>query len=258
MALGPLSVRIPSPPSPASLSGSSGAPSPQVTNTLIIAQLPSFFFDPLVLEALRHHFATYGEIHSWVPIKSFARAILVYFEPGAAEQAKLECDGLVVERTRETPEVVLRVFRGDPTPLEPRIHAETGADLNYLRPPEIEKNFLISPPGSPPVGWEHIKEEPPNATPLADDLIAALKRLELKAHHGRRVDGVEVLVEPEESGVGIYVEDFDGDEEGSDEEGRDWAYGESSPSRLNWRPIVETRTKTAMPVTARPTVAMVV
>lgn len=105
---------------------------------------------------------------------------------------------------------------------------------HYLRPPPIEKNFLISPPGSPPVGWEPIKEEPPNSTPLADDLIAALKKLQ--PHHKR--SDVEVLLEPHDgSGVGVYVQDFDGDEDNEDTQEMDWAYGEPSPARLKWKPI---------------------
>jgi hypothetical protein len=123
-------------------------------------------------------------------------------------------------------------------------------EANYLRPPAIEKNFLISPPGSPPVGWEPIKEvgetlvyksfpnanwpqEPPNATPLASDLMAALKKLQLNEKHS---SGLEVLIEPHDgdSGVGIYVEDCDGDSDESDE---DWVYGESAPAREKWRPI---------------------
>ena len=49
-----------------------------------------------------------------------------------------------------------------------------------LAPPKPERNFLISPPGSPPVGWEQAQEEPPNSAPLAEDLIHALKALQLK------------------------------------------------------------------------------
>ena len=40
-----------------------------------------------------------------------------------------------------------------------------------------ERNFLISPPGSPPVGWEQTHEEPPNEVPLAEDLQRALEQL---------------------------------------------------------------------------------
>jgi hypothetical protein len=104
-----------------------------------------------------------------------------------------------------------------------------------LRPPPIEKNFLISPPGSPPVGWEPIREEPPNTATLAGDLIAALKKLQLRERRGSR----EILLEPEEGvGVSVYLEDTDGDEydgDGSDE-GMDWEYGTPSPAQLRWRP----------------------
>lgn len=48
---------------------------------------------------------------------------------------------------------------------------------NHLLPPTTDRNFLISPPGSPPIGWEPIKEDPPNRETLAGDLIEALKRL---------------------------------------------------------------------------------
>lgn len=106
-------------------------------------------------------------------------------------------------------------------------------ETNYLRPPAIEKNFLISPPGSPPIGWEPIKEDPPNATPLADDLMTALRKL--KTHERR--SSLEVLLDPHEgSGVSVYVEDcgMDDDEEMEEE---DWVYGESAPARAKWRPI---------------------
>lgn len=36
---------------------------------------------------------------------------------------------------------------------------------------------MISPPGSPPVGWEPIREDPPNRDTLADDLMKALGAL---------------------------------------------------------------------------------
>ncbi|KAI9139651.1 hypothetical protein BKA69DRAFT_1084352 [Paraphysoderma sedebokerense] len=41
---------------------------------------------------------------------------------------------------------------------------------NLLKPPEHDTLHLISPPGSPPIGWEQVLEEPPNAKTLADDL----------------------------------------------------------------------------------------
>ena len=133
----------------------------------------------------------------------------------------------------------MRVYRGDPTPLSPTDGEEGN---HYLRPPAIEKNFLISPPGSPPVGWEQIREDPPNATPLAHDLMTALQKLHLQ-QGSHSESGVEVLIEPDEAeaGIAIYVEDCDR-ESREEEEEKDWAYGERSPSRLKWKPV-----PTAMP-----------
>ncbi|CAO1625440.1 unnamed protein product [Parajaminaea phylloscopi] len=53
----------------------------------------------------------------------------------------------------------------------------TFAPTDHLLPPNTDRNFLISPPGSPPVGWEPIREDPPNRETLAADLIDALRRL---------------------------------------------------------------------------------
>jgi Calcipressin len=51
----------------------------------------------------------------------------------------------------------------------------------HLRPPVPERNFLISPPGSPPVGWVPVKEDPPNESPLAQDLMDALERVKAQS-----------------------------------------------------------------------------
>jgi calcipressin-2 len=84
------------PSSPLSLRTSS-----ERTNSLILAQLPQSFFDPLVINVLRDHFATYGTINQWVPIAGFARVIIVYNEEDDAERAKLHCDPLVLEATHD-------------------------------------------------------------------------------------------------------------------------------------------------------------
>lgn len=107
-------------------------------------------------------------------------------------------------------------------------------DDQHLRPPAIEKNFLISPPGSPPVGWEPIKEDPPNPTPLADDLIAALRKLQVHKRRSSR----EMLLEPEDGvGVTVYVEQCDGDDTAEEDNEEDWVYGQPSPARQRWIPM---------------------
>jgi hypothetical protein len=126
-----------------------------------------------------------------------------------------------------SPSFVLRVFRADPTQLTP-------PGGTHLRPPEIEKNFFISPPGSPPVGWEQIVEDPPNVAPLAEDLITALRKLQLAAGAGS--GGRAMILDPEDgAGIGVYVEDCDMCDEYVDEDD-DWAYGEDNPSRMVYKP----------------------
>ncbi|KAJ6466030.1 Calcipressin-domain-containing protein [Mycena vitilis] len=204
----------------------------QRTNTLAVTSLPKEFFEPLLLDVLRDHFATYGHINRWVPLPGFSRIIIVYTLEDDAESAKIHSDPIVIEQAQDRPQITLRVFRADPNPLLPMESDDLVPEANYLRPPAIEKNFLISPPGSPPVGWEPIKEEPPNSTPLAEDLISALRKLQVNEKHS---SGVEVLIEPDDgdSGVGVYVQDCDGEEEREE----DWVYGESAPGRAKWRPV---------------------
>ncbi|KAJ1310558.1 hypothetical protein OPQ81_007288 [Rhizoctonia solani] len=174
----------------------------QTTNTLIVPSLPSSFFDPLVLQALRDLFASYGPLHSWAPLRGLARIILVYWDDRNAEEAKLGTDGLSLGTESNGAGFVLRVYRGAPTPTK-------SEQPSTLAVPALEKNFLISPPGSPPVGWEPIVEDPPNKDALASDLIEALKRLQLS-----REGGVEVLVSSNESGVpAVHLEgEWDDDE----------------------------------------------
>lgn len=125
------------------------------------------------------------------------------------------------------------MYRADPTPLEQL------SNPDLLRPPALEKNFLISPPGSPPEGWEQIREEPPNSTPLADDLITALKQLKFE-RDGPGKTGVEVLIAPEEGvGISIYVEDC-GDGTGavsSEREEHDWKFGLHKPPSKTMKPM---------------------
>ena len=157
--------------------------------------------------------------------------------------------------------VTLRVYRGDPTPLdtpEAKYDPDGTRKRNpyYLAPPSPTKNFLISPPGSPPEGWEPIQEEPPNVTPLADDLMAALHKLqsdrELMGDGATRrtMDGRgEILWRAEETaaGVGVYVEDCCQPDPSSDDD--DYDYDE--PRYVNGTPP-QRLAKPMLPRTALP------
>lgn len=63
-----------------------------------------------------------------------------------------------------------RIFFG----VETRIH---DLEDQHLQAPRAQKMFFISPPPSPPVGWEMRDEDPPNKAVHADDLLTALAQL---------------------------------------------------------------------------------
>lgn len=63
----------------------------------------------------------------------------------------------------------IRVYYGKNTPVEP-------VD-QHLQAPESKKLFFISPPPSPPMGWEQTTESAPNAVVVAEDLAHALSKL---------------------------------------------------------------------------------
>lgn len=50
----------------------------------------------------------------------------------------------------------------------------------HLQAPKSSKLFFISPPPSPPMGWEMRDEEPPNKEVHAEDLAVALSRLQAR------------------------------------------------------------------------------
>jgi len=210
----------------------------QATNTVTVTSLPKSFFDPLVLDMLRNHFAGFGDINQWVPLQGFGRVIVVYEAEQHAELAKRFSDPIVVDG-HDSSSIVLRVYRADPNPLIPRGENSWIPHTNFLKPPAVEKNFLISPPGSPPIGWEQIKEDPPNATPLAEDLTQALRKLRTFEDK----PAIEQLLDPREgSEVAVYVEDCDAHESAFEVSDEDWVYGKTAPAREKWRSLA-----TAMP-----------
>lgn len=101
------------------------------------------------------------------------------------------------------------MYNAAPTPLDPVLPSS-----QHLEPPPLARNFLISPPGSPPEGWEPIVEDPPNSATLAHDLMAALERLSSRAAKGEK----EVIIQEDVAGVGVTVQDMTPDADFVDED----------------------------------------
>lgn len=67
------------------------------------------------------------------------------------------------------PSVICKCYFGEPTPID--------NEKKYLERPDAGKLFFISPPPSPPVGWESKMEDAPNKDVHADDLASKLSKL---------------------------------------------------------------------------------
>ncbi|UZJ57281.1 hypothetical protein CBS101457_006601 [Exobasidium rhododendri] len=165
------------------------------TNSLTLVHLPDEIFShPPLAASLLDLLHAFGDLASWTPLPSFGRASIVYKEVEGAQRAKEALDRLLLPLVGDDEEdvddgpgtlkgkfkseideigTVLRAYFGPMTMLSTT--QEHGDD--HLAVPTTDRNFLISPPGSPPVGWEPIKEDAPNRETLADDLIRALGSL---------------------------------------------------------------------------------
>ncbi|KAF2200518.1 Calcipressin-domain-containing protein [Delitschia confertaspora ATCC 74209] len=147
-------------------------PSPP-SNTLIITNLQEpEIFNPSNLVQIRELINEHAPVHTWAPLKSFRRIVVSFFDTESAVSIRQTLDGENLMGCR------IRVYFGIDTPLNPTDQ--------HLALPQSDKLFFISPPPSPPMGWEMHNEEAPNKQVHAEDLAAALARLH--AHHEEHVD----------------------------------------------------------------------
>ncbi|KAM0753816.1 hypothetical protein T439DRAFT_353590 [Meredithblackwellia eburnea MCA 4105] len=170
------------------------------TNSLILL-LPPNLFAPNLLPLFQAHFGSYGTLESWTPLESLGRCLVVYDTPDSATAARREMDGFIwddddeeeEEGRRPSPSQVhqephstanggqaaishpARSTSSDPpTPLRAFFGPNISLPLaslheTLLSVPALSRNFLISPPGSPPVGWEQTLEEAPNTQTLPEN-----------------------------------------------------------------------------------------
>ena len=118
-------------------------------------------------------------------MKSFRRIVVSFHTTDAALSIRTVLDGTTIMGLSER----IRVYFGQPTPINP--------EDQHLQAPKSQKLFFISPPPSPPAGWEIRNEEAPNKEVHAEDLASALSSL-----HARPAQSAEEMTDIQEGGIG--------------------------------------------------------
>lgn len=140
-------------------------PSPP-SNTLLITRLSDpKIFHPASLATVRQHLNDIAPLNSFSPLKSMQRIIVSFYDDDSAIRVRQAIDG-----TAFSEDSVAKCYFGEPTPVG-------DAEKKYLDRPDAGRLFFISPPPSPPVGWEMRAEDPPNKQVHAQDLASKLKNL---------------------------------------------------------------------------------
>ncbi|KAK2596234.1 hypothetical protein QQS21_006326 [Conoideocrella luteorostrata] len=148
------------------------------SNTLLFTGLNNLdIFRPDNLERIRGLVAKTAPIHAFAPLKSFRRIVISFFDIDAALAVRSIWDGESVVGDR------CRVYFGQQTNVEARDE--------HLALPDAGKLFFISPPPSPPHGWEVRLEDAPNKLVHAEDLATALSKL-----HGNKTQGLDSPISP--------------------------------------------------------------
>jgi hypothetical protein len=128
---------------------------------LIVTNLPQdMFSDEQIRIKFEDLFRSYSMNVKFYYFRALKRCYIKYDDSEVSINARYELDGYLFGC--ET----LRVFFAEPIKLK--------NTSSSLKPPENTKAFLISPPASPPVGWESAYEDPPV---INLNLITALSKL---------------------------------------------------------------------------------
>ncbi|RDA91157.1 hypothetical protein CP533_0428 [Ophiocordyceps camponoti-saundersi (nom. inval.)] len=134
------------------------------SNTLLFTNINNIeAFRPDNLRTIRDLILKTAPIHAFAPLKSFRRIVVSFFDAEAAIAVRSIWDGEAILGER------IRIYFGQQTPIE--------AKDEHLALPDSGKLFFISPPPSPPHGWEMRLEDAPNKMVHADDLADALAKL---------------------------------------------------------------------------------
>eukprot|EP01135_Chromosphaera_perkinsii_P007654 Nk52_evm110s914 gene=Nk52_evmTU110s914 len=150
--------------------------------------------------------ATFGEVADLFLFPALNRLIVYYYHVEDAVRCKKEFLGVVgVGKINGLKDCDL--FFAEKTDnillLVKEMSSFDEGKKNTLQVPELTKQFLISPPSSPPPGWQQVHEQPPVVN---EELLSALRKL--------TCDGkVHTLYESTPEVPIITLEDFATEEE---------------------------------------------
>ncbi|KAK0513852.1 hypothetical protein JMJ35_003574 [Cladonia borealis] len=162
------------------------------SNTLLITNLNSpSTFHPVTLQTIKSLLSTPHPLNSFSPLPSFHRIIVSYPTTAAAIHMRQVLDTIPLIPTSSNTSTQNnidddrpRIYFGYPTPLLSDLPKD-----QHLKAPSLGKVLFISPPPSPPCGWEIREEEPPNKEIIAADLAKALAGLSGSGLSGSDLSG---------------------------------------------------------------------
>ncbi|ESO85781.1 hypothetical protein LOTGIDRAFT_204598 [Lottia gigantea] len=131
-------------------------------DSLIITNVDaSVFVDLNAKSEFESVFLEYDETAQFLYLRNFHRARVNFSSPERAAKARIHQHETLINGSR-----IKCYFT--------QLKDSPQNDSPHLHPPKPEKQFLISPPASPPVGWEPIPESHPV---INYDLISAVAQL---------------------------------------------------------------------------------
>jgi len=138
--------------------------------SLIVTNVDSsVFVDEMAKADFESLFLAFDKTAAFYYIRTFRRVRIDFEGPDTAASAKTHLD--------------MKVIGSSPNPIHCyffKVYGPSDPEAAYLQPPPLEKQFLISPPCSPPVGWEQPRED----HPVVDyDLLAAISQLAPGENH---------------------------------------------------------------------------
>jgi len=157
------------------------------SNALNIIHPPAAIFNPTSLKALRTHLELFSNpsgaaLNSFSPFRALRRIQVSYPTIESAVGARRAmANPSFFDRFVSEPAIGVRISFARPVPVVVA-HGSDGSDgegngvvtKKYLKAPTVDKLHFISPPPSPPAGWEVRFEDPPNKTTHPDDLVRGI------------------------------------------------------------------------------------